>query len=51
MAVSRADKTQELQELTAAFTTADTAIVVDYRGMDVPTVTELRRQLRGAKAS
>ena len=51
MAVSRADKAQELQDLTAAFTAADTAIVVDYRGMDVPTVTELRRQLRGAKAN
>ena len=51
MAVSRADKAQELQELTAAFTAADTAIVLDYRGIDVPTVTELRRQLRGAKAN
>ena len=51
MAVSRADKAQELQDLTAAFTAADTAIVLDYRGIDVPTVTELRRQLRGAKAN
>ena len=51
MAVSRADKAQELQDLTAAFTAADTAIVLDYRGIDVPTVTELRRQLRGAKAT
>ncbi len=29
---------------------ADTAILVDYRGLNVPAVTELRRQLRGAKA-
>jgi large subunit ribosomal protein L10 len=50
MAVTRADKEQELQELTAAFTGADTAILVDYKGLDVPAVTELRRQIRGAKA-
>ena len=46
----RAEKEQELQELTAAFKAADTAILVDYRGLNVPQVTELRRQLRGAKA-
>ena len=51
MAVSRAEKEQELQDLTAAFQAADTAILVDYRGLDVPAVTELRRQLRGAKAT
>ena len=50
MAVTRADKEQELQDLATAFKTADTAIVVDYRGLNVPAVTELRRQLRGAKA-
>jgi large subunit ribosomal protein L10 len=50
MAVTRAEKEQELQDLTAAFTGADTAILVDYRGLDVPAVTELRRQIRGAKA-
>jgi large subunit ribosomal protein L10 len=51
MAVSRAEKEQELQDLTAAFTASDTAILVDYRGLSVPAVTELRRQLRGAKAN
>jgi large subunit ribosomal protein L10 len=50
MAVTRADKEQELQELTAAFNAVDTAILVDYKGLDVPAVTELRRQIRGAKA-
>jgi large subunit ribosomal protein L10 len=50
MAVSRAEKEQELQDLTAAFTESDTAILVDYKGLNVPQVTELRRQLRGAKA-
>jgi large subunit ribosomal protein L10 len=49
MATTRADKEQELQELTAAFTGADTAILLDYKGLNVPAVTELRRQIRGAK--
>jgi large subunit ribosomal protein L10 len=50
MAITRADKEQEVQDLASAFRAADTAILVDYRGLDVPAVTELRRQLRGAKA-
>jgi large subunit ribosomal protein L10 len=49
MAVTRAEKEQELQELSAAFQAADTAILVDYRGLNVPQVTELRRQLRAAR--
>ena len=50
MAVSRADKEQELQDLATAFRTADSAILVDFRGLNVPQVTELRRQLRAARA-
>jgi large subunit ribosomal protein L10 len=50
MAVTRADKEQELQDLATAFKAADTAILVDYKGLDVPGATELRRQLRSAKA-
>jgi len=50
MAVTRAEKEQELQDLTAAFKGASTAIVVDYRGLNVPAVTELRAQLKNAKA-
>lgn len=50
MAVTRADKEQELQSLAKAFKAADTAILVDYKGLNVPAVTELRRQIRGAKA-
>ena len=34
----------------SAFKAATTAILVDYRGMNVPAVTELRRQLRAANA-
>jgi len=51
MAITRADKEQELQALSDAFKSADTAILVDYRGLDVPAVTELRRQIRVAKGS
>ena len=50
MAVTRADKEQEFQDLTAAFRAADSAILVDYRGLNVPQVTELRRQLRAVRA-
>jgi large subunit ribosomal protein L10 len=50
MAVSRAEKEQELQDLTSAFSSVDTAILVDYKGLNVPQVTELRRQLRAARA-
>jgi len=51
MAVTRADKEQELQQLESAFKGAESAILVDYRGLNVPQVTDLRRQLRAAKAS
>ena len=51
MAVTRADKEAELQELERAFKGSDSAILVDYKGLNVPQVTELRRQLRSAKAS
>jgi large subunit ribosomal protein L10 len=50
MAVTRAEKEQELQDLTAAFAAAGAAILVDYRGLNVPQVTELRRQLNAARA-
>src|SRR6476469_3364826 len=51
MAITRADKEQELQALSDAFKRADTAILVDFRGLNVPAVTELRRQIRGAKGT
>jgi large subunit ribosomal protein L10 len=51
MAVTRADKEAELQRLQTAFKGCDSAILVDYKGMNVPQVTELRRQLHSAKAS
>jgi large subunit ribosomal protein L10 len=51
MAVTRADKETELQDLERAFRATDSAIVVDYKGLKVPEVTELRRQVRKAQAS
>ena len=51
MAVTRAEKQEELQDLEAAFKGTESAILVDYRGLKVPEVTELRRQVRGAKAT
>ena len=51
MAVTRADREVELRQLETAFKATETAVLVDYKGMNVPQVTELRRQLRTAKAS
>ena len=50
MAVTKADKVEELEQLERAFKGTESAVVVDYRGLKVPEVTELRRQIRGAKA-
>jgi len=50
MAVTRADKAAELEQLESAFKGSDSAILVDYKGLNVPQVTELRRQLRSARA-
>jgi large subunit ribosomal protein L10 len=51
MAVTRAEKQEELSQLESAFTGSDSAILVDYRGLNVPQVTDLRRQLKSAKAT
>ena len=51
MAVSRADKQTEMDALQSAFSQADTAVLVDYKGITVPQVTELRRQIRAAGAN
>jgi large subunit ribosomal protein L10 len=50
MAVTRADKEIELQTLEGVFQGSDAAILIDYRGINVPQVTELRAQLRKARA-
>ena len=51
MAVTRAEKQGELSQLAGAFKGVDSAVVVDYRGLNVPQVTDLRRELRKAKAT
>ena len=51
MAVTRADKTAAVATLEGMFRGADVAILVDYKGINVPQVTELRSQLRKAKSS
>ena len=50
MAVTRADKTEELQAIEGVFKGADAAILIDYKGINVPQVTLLRRELRKAQA-
>src|SRR5687767_15657855 len=49
MAVTKADKVEELEQLERAFKGTESAVVVDYKGLKVPEVTELRRQIRGVK--
>ena len=52
MAVTRAEKEQELQDLERGVQRRPTRRSLSTtRGLNVPQVTELRRQLRGAKAS
>jgi large subunit ribosomal protein L10 len=50
MAVTRADKETELSQLEGVFKGADAAILLDYKGINVPQVTALRRELRKAHA-
>jgi large subunit ribosomal protein L10 len=50
MAVTKAEKAAEIEQLEAAFKGSESAILVDYRGLTVPQVTDLRRQIRSAKA-
>lgn len=50
MAVTRAYKAAELAALEGLFQGADAAVLIDFTGINVPQVTELRRELRKAKA-
>ena len=51
MAVTREEKTAELKGLESAFKGSDVAILIDYKGINVPQVTQLRSELRKAKSS
>ena len=50
MAVTRAVKQEELSKLENDLKGTESAILVDYKGLNVPQVTDLRRELRKAKA-
>jgi large subunit ribosomal protein L10 len=49
MALTKSEKTATLEQLTATLKGVDSAILFDYKGLNVPQVTELRRQVRAAK--
>lgn len=51
MAVTRAAKQEELTQLESDLKGTESAILVDYKGLNVPQVTDLRRQVRKAKAT
>ncbi len=50
MAVTRADKEAQQQELESMFKAAESVVLLDFTGLDVPAATELRRQVRKADA-
>jgi large subunit ribosomal protein L10 len=51
MAVSRADKQLELGQLAESFGKSESLILLEYKGLKVPEVTELRRQVRAVQGS
>ena len=50
MPVTRAQKEDQVQSLAAEFGSAESVFIVEFKGLDVPQVTELRRQVRSAQA-
>jgi len=50
MPLTRTEKESELTELEAVFKGTNTAVLLDYTGISVPQVTELRQQIRRAGA-
>jgi large subunit ribosomal protein L10 len=51
MTMTKQTKTSEITDLQARFAKAAAAVVADYQGMDVETVTKLRKALRKAQVS
>ena len=51
MAVSRSVKEGQVVELGEALANADSLVLLDFTGLDVPSVTELRRQVRAAQGN
>ena len=50
MAITKAEKESRVHELQTELDGAENVILVDFKGLDVPQATELRRQIRGAHA-
>ena len=48
MALTKAEKDVERQQLEEVFQGAESVILVDFTGLDVPAATELRRKVRAA---
>ena len=48
--MNRAEKTAAVAEMSEAIGKAPHAFLIDYKGLTVPAVTELRRQIRGANS-
>ena len=51
MAITRAQKEARVADLQAALGGAESVILVDFKGLDVPQATELRRRVRSAQGS
>ncbi len=49
MAISRTEKEARVADLRSAFGATESVILVDFKGLDVPEVTELRRNVRAAQ--
>ena len=49
MPVSRSVKGEQVGELSDALASAESVVLLDFSGLDVPAVTELRRQVRAAR--
>jgi len=49
MALTKSEKTATLEQLATALQGVDSAILFDYTGLNVPQVTELRKQIRAVK--
>jgi ribosomal protein L10 len=48
--MNRAEKVTAVEELAGSMARAPHAFLIDYTGITVPAVTDLRRQIRGAKS-
>jgi large subunit ribosomal protein L10 len=50
MTTTRASKAEEIQALASTVGKAPHAFLIDYKGLSVPAVTDLRRQIRSTKS-